>query len=56
VSATLAAIGVGELNRPASTPAQAQVREQIVDTDVECRNEGVEIGVQGEASIEVELS
>jgi hypothetical protein len=37
--------GVGEARRSAGTVPDAKVDEEVVDLDVECRDEGVEFGV-----------
>ena len=45
-------LGVGELRTPARSLARA---EQVIDGDVECSDEGVEVGVH-EASQEVDVA
>jgi hypothetical protein len=38
-------LGIGEARRPAGTAADAEQDEEVVDGDVPCRDEGVELGL-----------
>jgi hypothetical protein len=37
--------GIGEARRPARTLPDSELDEEVVDLDVECRDEGVELGL-----------
>jgi hypothetical protein len=38
-------LGVGEARRSARASSDVQIDEEVVDFDVECRDEGVEVGL-----------